>query len=122
MTGRRKSKKAKRYDAFLITTLSAFAAIVISHYWAIVIIGLTLLGLAYVAGRYHGRNKPQRRITKAAPKPRAKKQSWKMVWSAECAGGDHTICSDRFCTCTCNHPARLPADRVPTVYPDKVPF
>lgn len=129
-SGRRNKKQESRYNAFLITTAVAFGAIVTAHYWAIVTIAVTLIGLSYLAGRNHARRSykaPQRRTTtqstrQAKPKPKRLKV---VRISAECAGNDHLVCTDKRCQCSrCDHPALksypLPADRIPT--PDKVPF
>jgi hypothetical protein len=130
MTGRRNSKKNNRYDAFLITTAVAFGAIVTAHYWAIVTIAVTLIGLAYVAGR-HSRHVPPGRTALPKPRPAPKKRRIHTVKiSAECAGNDHLICTDKRCQCSrCDHPALksypLPADRIPATpagHPDTPPF
>jgi hypothetical protein len=125
----KRSAKTLRKTLGYVFTIDAVVALM-SHHPEIKALALfgafTALFALYHCRRPTQRRRSVRRPVARKPAPR-KRQTWKMVWSAACAGNDHAVCTDRFCTCPCGHPSipvrqPAPANRYPLPAEDVPPF
>lgn len=123
----KRTRKQKNRDENAALLIGALAIVCqIEHWWGYVALAAGVAASAYIGLRLRRRYE---RTHTAPPAPRmgrpAKSRTERR--SAECAGTDHDICTDRVCNCRCGHPGRtakrepVPASSAPPLPADDVP-